>query len=90
MALPGALSGAQRQDAKMPDDLSIIGFDNIALWRFARPSVDSAVAQPRFDMVAKAILLLLDECRGKICEQQLAFNSCELIIRPTRAFTKSK
>lgn len=41
----GALSWAKRQGLKVPDDLSIIGFDNIALAEFCDPPL-TTVAQP--------------------------------------------
>lgn len=64
MAL-GALSWAKRQGLKVPDDLSIIGFDNIALAEFCDPPL-TTVAQPRFDIGREAMLLLLDQMQGQM------------------------
>ncbi|WP_430493709.1 substrate-binding domain-containing protein, partial [Escherichia coli] len=63
MAL-GALSYAKRQGLKVPDDLSIIGFDNISLAEFCDPPL-TTVAQPRFDIGREAMLLLLDQLQGQ-------------------------
>ncbi|EAM2865698.1 DNA-binding transcriptional regulator CytR [Salmonella enterica subsp. enterica serovar Infantis] len=84
MAL-GALSRAKRQGLKVPDDLSIIGFDNIALAEFCDPPL-TTVAQPRFDIGREAMLLLLDQMQGQNVSSGSRLMDCELIIRgSTRA-----
>ncbi|EDC9852117.1 DNA-binding transcriptional regulator CytR [Salmonella enterica subsp. enterica serovar Agona] len=84
MAL-GALSWAKRQGLKVPDDLSIIGFDNIALAEFCDPPL-TTVAQPRFDIGREAMLLLLDQMQGQNVSSGSRLMDCELIIRgSTRA-----
>ncbi|EGV1225696.1 DNA-binding transcriptional regulator CytR [Salmonella enterica] len=82
---PGALSWAKRQGLKVPDDLSIIGFDNIALAEFCDPPL-TTVAQPRFDIGREAMLLLLDQMQGQNVSSGSRLMDCELIIRgSTRA-----
>ncbi|EIB5890052.1 DNA-binding transcriptional regulator CytR [Salmonella enterica subsp. enterica serovar Infantis] len=84
MAL-GALSWAKPQGLKVPDDLSIIGFDNIALAEFCDPPL-TTVAQPRFDIGREAMLLLLDQMQGQNVSSGSRLMDCELIIRgSTRA-----
>nr|HDH3837827.1 DNA-binding transcriptional regulator CytR [Salmonella enterica] len=84
MAL-GVLSWAKRQGLKVPDDLSIIGFDNIALAEFCDPPL-TTVAQPRFDIGREAMLLLLDQMQGQNVSSGSRLMDCELIIRgSTRA-----
>ncbi|EAO1830701.1 DNA-binding transcriptional regulator CytR [Salmonella enterica subsp. enterica serovar Typhimurium] len=84
MAL-GALSWAKHQGLKVPDDLSIIGFDNIALAEFCDPPL-TTVAQPRFDIGREAMLLLLDQMQGQNVSSGSRLMDCELIIRgSTRA-----
>ncbi|ECV3670990.1 DNA-binding transcriptional regulator CytR [Salmonella enterica] len=84
MAL-GALSWAKCQGLKVPDDLSIIGFDNIALAEFCDPPL-TTVAQPRFDIGREAMLLLLDQMQGQNVSSGSRLMDCELIIRgSTRA-----
>ncbi|MLK19772.1 DNA-binding transcriptional regulator CytR [Salmonella enterica subsp. enterica] len=81
----GALSWAKRQGLKVPDDLSIIGFDNIALAEFCDPPL-TTVAQPRFDIGREAMLLLLDQMQGQNVSSGSRLMDCELIIRgSTRA-----
>ena len=84
---PGALSYAKRQGLKVPDDLSIIGFDNISLTEFCDPPL-TTVAQPRFDIGREAMLLLLDQLQGQSVSSGSRLLDCELIIRgTTRALT---
>ena len=79
MAL-GALSYAKRQGLKVPDDLSIIGFDNISLAEFCDPPL-TTVAQPRFDIGRAAMLLLLNQLSGQFVDSGSRLLDCELIIR---------
>ncbi|EPK7360613.1 TPA: DNA-binding transcriptional regulator CytR [Kluyvera cryocrescens] len=79
MAL-GALSYAKRRGLKVPDDLSIIGFDNISLAEFCDPPL-TTVSQPRFDIGREAMLLLLNQMSGKVVDSGSRLLDCELIIR---------
>ncbi|MGU9868958.1 DNA-binding transcriptional regulator CytR [Kluyvera ascorbata] len=79
MAL-GALSYAKCQGLKVPDDLSIIGFDNISLAEFCDPPL-TTVAQPRFDIGREAMLLLLNQLSGQFVDSGSRLLDCELIIR---------
>ena len=79
MAL-GALSWAKRQGLKVPDDLSIIGFDNISLAEFCDPPL-TTVSQPRFDIGREAMLLLLNQLSGQFVDSGSRLLDCELIVR---------
>jgi LacI family repressor for deo operon, udp, cdd, tsx, nupC, and nupG len=79
MAL-GALSLAKRRGLKIPDDLSIIGLDNISLSEFCDPPL-TTVAQPRFDIGREAMLLLLDQLHGHSVSSGSRLLDCELIVR---------
>ena len=78
MAL-GALSQAKRQGLKVPEDLSIIGFDNIDLTQFCDPL--TTIAQPRYEIGREAMLLLLDQMQGQTVGSGSRLMDCELIIR---------
>lgn len=72
---------------KVPNDLSIIGFDNIALSEFCDPPL-TTVAQPRFQIGCEAMLLLLDQMQGQNVSSGSRLMDCELILRgSTRALT---
>jgi len=79
MAL-GALSWAKRQGLRIPQDLSIIGFDNISLSEFCDPPL-TTVSQPRFEIGREAMLLLLDQLHGQNVSSGSRLLDCELIIR---------
>lgn len=86
MAL-GALSLAKRRGLKVPDDLSIIGFDNISLSEFCDPPL-TTVSQPRFAIGREAMLLLLDQLNGQNVSSGSRLLDCELVIRGST--TKNK
>lgn len=86
MAL-GALSLAKRRGLKVPDDLSIIGFDNISLSEFCDPPL-TTVSQPRFDIGREAMLLLLDQLSGQNVSSGSRLLDCELVVRGST--TKNK
>lgn len=84
MAL-GALSHAKRRGLQVPQDLSIIGFDNIALAEFCDPPL-TTVSQPRFAIGREAMLLLLDQLQGINVSSGSRLLDCELVVRgSTRA-----
>ena len=78
MAL-GALSLAKRRGLKVPEDLSIIGFDNISLSEFCDPPL-TTVAQPRFD-IGREAMLLLDQLHGHSVSSGSRLLDRELIVR---------
>ncbi|WP_058913666.1 DNA-binding transcriptional regulator CytR [Entomohabitans teleogrylli] len=79
MAL-GALSLAKRRGLKVPSDLSLVGFDDIALSQFCDPPL-TTVAQPRFQIGSEAMLLLLDQINGQAVSSGSRLLDCELVIR---------
>ena len=87
MAL-GALSLAKRRGLKVPDDLSIIGFDNISLAEFCDPPL-TTVAQPRFAIGREAMLLLLNQLNGHVVSSGSRLLDCELIVRGSTTKNKS-
>jgi LacI family repressor for deo operon, udp, cdd, tsx, nupC, and nupG len=84
MAL-GALSLIKRRGLRVPQDISLMGFDNISLSQFCDPPL-STVAQPRFEIGRQAIMLLLDQLQGLTVNPGSRLLDCELMIRgSTRA-----
>lgn len=79
MAL-GALWQAKRHNLKIPDDLSIVGFDNIALAEFCDPPL-TTVAQPRFAIGCEAMRILLEQLSGHHVSSGSRLLDSELIIR---------
>jgi DNA-binding LacI/PurR family transcriptional regulator len=56
----GALHGAHERGLRVPDELSITGFDDIPLAAFSVPSL-TTVRMPVREMVATAVRMVLDE-----------------------------
>ena len=56
----GALHGAYRAGVRVPDDVSVVGFDDIPLAAFTVPSL-STVQMPVAEMAAAAIRIAIDE-----------------------------
>ena len=79
MAL-GAISCAKRRGIRVPEDLSIMGFDDIALSKFCDPPL-TTVAQPRFNIGKEAMLLLLDQLQGQTVSNGSRLLDCVLVER---------
>jgi LacI family gluconate utilization system Gnt-I transcriptional repressor len=59
----GVLFECQRRQIRVPDDLSIIGFNDLEFSGSACPSL-STVATPRYEMAQRAAEIILDIVRG--------------------------
>ena len=86
MAL-GALSQAKAQGLRVPQDFSLVGFDDIELARYSDPQL-TTVAQPRFAIGQEAMLLLLEQMQGKSVSNGSRLLDSELKIRASSARRK--
>jgi len=59
----GALFECQRRGIRVPDDLSIIGFNDLEVSACAHPSI-SSIATPRYEMARRAAEIILEITRG--------------------------
>ena len=59
----GALHGAHRAGLRVPDDVSVVGFDDIPLAAFTVPSL-TTIQMPVAEMAAAAIRIAIDENGG--------------------------
>src|SRR5262245_39030885 len=81
----GALVAVAEADLSLPQDISIIGFDDMDWYRIARPHV-TAVAQPAYDMGRIAAERLLAQLRRKHPPKlQRLLLDTKLIIRESTA-----
>lgn len=80
----GAIHQAKKLGIKIPEDLSIIGFDDIALAQYADPPL-TTVAQPRYKIGQKAVLLLLELLNKQNVKSGSILLDSELIIRESTA-----
>jgi LacI family transcriptional regulator len=78
MAL-GGLKAFSEQGIRIPEDLSVIGFDEIQLAGYVRPAL-TTVRQPKYEAGALAARLLFQALKGENPEKRVVL-STELIIR---------
>ncbi len=83
MAL-GAMSQAKNMGLRIPQDLSLIGFDDIELSRYSDPQL-TTVAQPRFNIGREAMNLLLEQLQGRPVNSGSRLLDFELKIRGSTA-----
>lgn len=74
----GALKVLREAGVRVPEDVAVVGFDDISMAAFACPSL-STIAQPRLDMGELAVRMLLDLIAGRNVESQTLKGS--LVIR---------
>ena len=79
MAL-GALAEAKKNNIKIPEDLALIGFDDISLTVFTDPPI-STVRQPLFDMGFTASEFLFSKIQYPEMPAKSMIFPVELIIR---------
>ncbi|WP_336790354.1 LacI family DNA-binding transcriptional regulator [Paenibacillus sp. MMO-177] len=60
----GAMQGVRDMEKKVPEDISIIGFDNINLTEYCRPAL-TTVHQHKYELGYHAAQLLIDMLEGK-------------------------
>ncbi|MGL5385168.1 MAG: DNA-binding transcriptional regulator CytR [Enterobacterales bacterium] len=83
----GVLSQAKKMGLRVPQDLSIVGFDDIKLAQYCDPPL-TTVAQPRFEIGQQVMLLLLEQLHGQVVNSGSRLLDTELIIRGSTAAPK--
>lgn len=78
----GAIEAARQQGLRVPEDLSVVGFDDFGAAQLSPPL--TTVRHPLFELGRQAGLLLCDLIDGKRTEQHLELPS-ELIVRQSTA-----
>ncbi|KEI01074.1 LacI family DNA-binding transcriptional regulator [Clostridium botulinum] len=73
MAL-GGLKVLKRRQFIVPEDINVIGFDNIKISNFIEPEL-TTIAQPIYDMGKKACELLIDVINNKDITKQVFFKT---------------
>jgi len=76
----GAMRAMKEAGLKVPDDIAVIGFDNISFASMCDPLL-TTISQPKYDLGCVAMELLLKQIRGEMKEPQDIFLEHELIIR---------
>jgi DNA-binding LacI/PurR family transcriptional regulator len=80
----GTIQGAKACGLKVPDDLSVVGFDDTVLATINEPPL-TTIAQPIHDMGRQVIDLLSQEIKGKKKGKRRVVVSSKLVIRKSTA-----
>lgn len=78
----GAMEAAEAAGRRVPDDLSVVGFDDIPEARLTRPAL-TTVRQPLYEMGARAVELLLAQIGGHELSETRVVLPTELVPRDT-------
>jgi LacI family transcriptional regulator len=82
----GAIKAAKELGLKVPEDFSVIGFDDIILASYASPSL-STVSQDMFKVGSESARLLIDILEGKQEGRNIVISN-ELILRESTRYLK--
>lgn len=74
----GLMNEAQKMGINIPDDLSVLGFDNVSFSKMFNPRL-STIGQPMYEMGVKAASMLIDKIQGKAIESTILNH--ELVVR---------
>jgi LacI family repressor for deo operon, udp, cdd, tsx, nupC, and nupG len=80
----GVLSAIVESGRRVPDDVSLVGFDDLRLSRFMTPPL-TTVHQPAREIAERATQLLLDLANGRTVKQRLTLFEPELVVRGSTA-----
>jgi DNA-binding LacI/PurR family transcriptional regulator len=80
----GALGALSQRGVRVPEDMSVVGYDGIATGSL--PQIDlTTVAQPRYEMGRSAVGLILERIRGQRAEARRVVLPPQLVVRGTTA-----
>ncbi len=80
----GAIQAARERGMRVPEDLSVVGFDNTILASIIDPPL-TTVAQPIQEIGKQAVDLLLQEIRGEQVPRQRVVLMPDLVVRGSTA-----
>jgi LacI family transcriptional regulator len=83
----GALHALEESQLRVPDDVSVVGYDDITVASVARPRL-TTVAQPKYEMGAIACRMLIDRLRAPGSPYQTVLLRPQLVLRESSATMK--
>lgn len=86
----GLIQGFKKLGLKVPEDISVVGFDDIEFAKFCDPTL-TTIRQPAKELGSEAMKLLCDIIKGKVAQNKAAapyFLPTELIVRASSAAPK--
>jgi len=87
----GAIKAFLSSGIRVPDDISVVGFDDITLASYIHPSL-TTIAQPKYQMGRMSVELLLKIMTGQILPDSFMINVFEpkLVVRLSTGIPKKK
>jgi LacI family transcriptional regulator len=82
MMAMGVINAANEKGVKIPDDLSIIGYDDIHISKFMTPAL-TTIHQPKYRLGKAAVEALLRKLDGSETEPQVVQLEPALVERKT-------
>jgi len=80
VTINGGLEALRELNKKVPDDVAIIGFDNLPFSRITRPPLTS-MSQPMFEMGQKAAQMLIDSIKKRKYSNKTVILKSRLVLR---------
>ena len=85
----GALSAAHQAGVRVPQDISLIGFDDIELAGFTSPAL-TTIAQPKHRIGVTAVNMVLERIQGGRVDARQVILQPDLIVRNSTARVNPK
>lgn len=79
----GALQASHSRQIRVPEQLSVVGFDDIAMASHASPPL-TTIAQPKTELGRTAARMVIDQLSGSV-DRKATRLPCELIVRGSTA-----
>src|SRR5690606_11788557 len=76
----GALKAVQDADLRVPEDIAVVGFDDIEMASYTTPRL-STIHQPRYEIGKRAMQLLLQKINKEKIERPHIILEDKLIVR---------
>ncbi|KOX15637.1 LacI family transcriptional regulator [Nocardiopsis sp. NRRL B-16309] len=80
----GLMKGLGRRGIRVPEDISVVGYDNVDFADLVHPGLTS-VAQPKFDLGRSAMRLLISELNDPDHRHERTWFTPELVVRGSTA-----
>ena len=84
----GAIQKAKRLGLRVPQDLSVVGFDDIQFAQYRDPPL-TTISQPRYEIGRQAMLMMLDVLRGHDVQAGSRLLDASLVVRESTAPPRS-
>ena len=75
----GALQALRKRERRVPEDVAVIGFDDVGEARFSSPPL-TTVRQPLYEQGSQAARILMDALEGKPVPEEIVLHT-ELVVR---------